>query len=374
MAIKIQGTDVISDSRELVNIPNLPQDIEKPQPVSPADNATDIGEEPTLDGGTYYSLYGLDHQFSRFQVSDDSSFSNIVYDSGEISGTETHDVPAGNLSTSTTYYWRVYYKDSNGFQSEFSDAFEFTTSASFLPDIGDAFAGGFFVGVIDTVAGTIDSQDDYQTGERYALVVSPKEYEGGRGSSPASGLPTGDLDWDNQKGGPESGLITRWNGLEATNTIINKNQSRYEVFNFIADLRNQYPAPSINGGSNWYLPALDELELIYRNFKPTTDNNELFTTTATFPSSTQSPGFNPSSDPNGNAYTSSNPSQTTIIDFQENNSQSLDNLAYWSSTDPNATGDAWFQNFNKNGVYSLQQVTTKQEQEISVRPVRRVLL
>jgi len=368
MAIKIQGTDVINDSRELVNVPNLPQDIEKPQPVSPADNATDIGEEPTLDGGTYYSLYGLDHQFSRFQVSDDSSFSNIVYDSGEISGTETHDVPAGNLSTSTTYYWRVYYKDSNGFQSEFSDAFEFTTAASFFDytdpaNIGTAVNGGFLVGVIDTVAGAIDSQDDYQTGERYALIVAPKSLN-----------TSSTVLWDTLDRAGESGSITRWDGLSSTNNILAKNDTSYEAFEHIRSIRSSNPPPS-DGGSDWYLPAMDELELIYRNFKPVVSDNATGPETATFPGS-QDSGFNPSSDPTGSTYIASGePFQTSLTDFQSGGVNAVDSNRYWSSTDANENDEAWVQSFVNTGFGAgLQDDIAKDNAPSDVRPVRRVLL
>jgi len=140
--------------------------------------------------------------------------------------------------------------------------------------LGAPVAGGYFAGLIDTLTGNIIAADDYQTGLRYALIVSPKDLEGGRGASPASGLPTGDLEWDTQDRSGEAGCFTRWNGLEATNVIIAKSDASYEAHGFIADVRSQYPAVATPGGSEWYLPAMDELELLYRNFKPNNaDNN-----------------------------------------------------------------------------------------------------
>jgi hypothetical protein len=128
--------------------------------------------------------------------------------------------------------------------------------------LGFPVAGGFYAGLIDTIAGTINGSDDYQTGLRYALIVSPKSLEGGRGASPASGLPSGDLRWDANDRTGEAGCFTRWNGLEATNVIIAKAEAAYEAHGFIADVRSQYPAVSTPGGSEWYLPAMDELELL----------------------------------------------------------------------------------------------------------------
>jgi len=46
---------------------------------------------------------------------------------------------------------------------------------------GAAGAGGYFAGVIDTVTGTIEAGDAYQTGKNYALLVSPKDIERGAG-------------------------------------------------------------------------------------------------------------------------------------------------------------------------------------------------
>jgi hypothetical protein len=109
-----------------------------PELVSPSDGATDIGETPTLDGGAFYHDYGKSHNQSQFQVASDSSFSTIVYDSGWIGATTTHQVPGGNLSTSTTYYWRARYEGTDGQQSDWSQTFSFTTANSFVTVYGVA--------------------------------------------------------------------------------------------------------------------------------------------------------------------------------------------------------------------------------------------
>jgi hypothetical protein len=133
-------------------------EVATPTNVSPADLATDIGETPTLTGSTYLSLYGKTQKSSQWQVSTDNTFATTDYDSGEVLGVGvTHAVPDGNLSVSTTYYWRVRYRDTDDTYSEYSTPTEFETAASFnnfiatptaTPAIGGALEGGFFTGLI----------------------------------------------------------------------------------------------------------------------------------------------------------------------------------------------------------------------------------
>ena len=241
--------------------------------------------------------------------------------------------------------------------------------------LGAPVAGGYYAGLIDTVAGTIIAADDYQTGLRYALIVAPKDLEGGRGSSPASGLPTGDLEWDTQDRGGEAGCFTRWNGLEATNVIIAKNDTSYEVHDFIEAVRSQYPAVSTPGGTEWYLPAMDELELLYRNFKPNNADNDTRDFPRNFPGSNPS-GKNLSSVPEGFNYENSPriPDVTYLDLFKEGNAQAIDLDRYWSTTDADEGGRAWLQYFTSSGDEGLQIANFKDNGDTSVRPVRRVVL
>jgi len=241
--------------------------------------------------------------------------------------------------------------------------------------LGAPVAGGYFAGLIDTLTGNIIAADDYQTGLRYALIVSDKSLEGGRGASPASGLPTGDLEWDTQDRGGEAGCFTRWNGLEATNVIIAKNDASYEVHDFVEAVRSQYPAATTPGGSEWYLPAMDELELLYRNFKPNNADNRDDTRNRVFPG-TQVVGTNPSSAIEGFQY-ENNPRipDVTYLDlFKEGNAQAIDLDRYWSTTDADEGGQAWVHYFSSSGVEGLQNAFFKDGTDFSVRPVRRVVL
>jgi hypothetical protein len=243
--------------------------------------------------------------------------------------------------------------------------------------IGTATNDGFFAGIIDTTQGNIIAADDYQTGARYALIVSPKEYEGGQYQNPAPGLITGALRWDALGRSGQSGSFTRWDGLSSTENILAKNDTQYEVFEFIRTLRTAYPVPD-DGGSDWYVPAMDELELLYRNFKATTEDNATGSVDRAFPGTAQDSGFNPSSDPTGTAYTTVNPAQTSLSSFQSGGSETIGINWCKSSTDPNHVfndiGYVWFQHFTTSGVNGLQSIVGKNNTFGSVRPVRRILL
>lgn len=237
--------------------------------------------------------------------------------------------------------------------------------------IGAPVVGGFYAGLIDTIKGDIQTSpaDAYQTGLRYALIVGPKALEGGRGTG------TGDKRWYTSNTGTNNDARTRWNGLEATNAILDLNDSDYEAHDHIADVRASDPPPATPGGSDWYMPAMDELEVLYRNFKPNNADNDERTFSGTFPGS-QTGGTNPSSDPQGAPYVNDPriPDETLLALFkQSGGAETLDQLRYWSATE--ASDDrAWRQGFTLAGFEGFQDNFTKTATFASVRPVRRVVL
>lgn len=227
-----------------------------------------------------------------------------------------------------------------------------------LSAIGKNVFGGFYAGVIDTnQAGSIDAADNYQTPLRYLLIVAPSSIEASTERAGVSG--TGNLAWRTTSA-TVSGASTRWNGLAAQNALAS---ATYPAFNYCNGLT--FPD---DGGSKWYLPALDELEMAYRAFKPTTDNNMTGARTLdVFPAVNWNNGANKASDPAGAAYTTTVPGQTTISAFQSGGAGAFAAGIYWSASWRGST-DAWRQAFT-NG----HQTNSTQTSALRVRPVRRVV-
>jgi len=415
------------------------EEIVTPTNVSPADLATDIGETPTLTGSTYYSLYGKTQKSSQWQVSTDNTFATTDYDSGEVVGVGvTHAVPAGNLEVSETYYWRVRYRDIDDTYSEYSTPTEFATATSFndfiatptaTPSIGGALEGGFHTGLIwnqvtqsatSTAIGT--GSKTFTVTDAAPLFYSGQAVEVRSRANPATARMIGTVTSStgttlvvNVTSVDGSGTLTDWSvmakfrvivapkssgessskqyknaqtaapaatgtlteGLKATLAMVaDGNSTVYPAAHFCNDL-------SIGGYSDWYFPARDELELIYRNLKPYTSLNY---TTADRPTGTpdyknlgslgdtaNTHGLNNNSDPQGVAYTSGSPAQTSVAAFQTGGAEAMNSgtEVYWSSSE-RTTEDAWNQYYS-NGNAGRQPPDRKTD-SYYVRAVRRSII
>ena len=158
--------------------------------------------------------------------------------------------------------------------------------------VGDFHEGGYFAGYISTNA------DSTAT---HGLIVAPAA-SGYNGKSTLQQKTTNDV---------TSGTASLFDG--ATNTA-NSNDSSHPAASYCAGL-------TINGYSDWYLPAEYELQIAYYNLKPTTASN------------TTSDGNNPYAVParSGN-FTTGDPAQTSVAAFQSGGSEAFVADKHWASS------------------------------------------
>ena len=168
--------------------------------------------------------------------------------------------------------------------------------------LGTSMDGGFYAGRI------------FVCDQPFALIVAPKA-EGEHGEAV----------WiDRRKDIPEA--ISYCDGLDNTKAMA---EAGSKLAKWALDLR-------IGGLDDWYLPSQDELEIIYRNLKPTTETNSCYARS----------GINLSSITPTRPYTPDFPLQTQAEAFIEGGDQAFESDLYWSSTQhASGSGYAWFQNF-----------------------------
>jgi len=169
-------------------------------------------------------------------------------------------------------------------------------------EIGDALGGGYYSGLIRI-------GDDV-----HALIVSPRE----QGEFDSVQL------LDGAKPVPGAGSFA--DGLANTRALAEAGSG----------LAAKVLALEINGVGGWAIPARDQLELLYRNHKPTAEENWC----------SYRDGENPSSVPPGALYTEASPAQTGVEAFRDGGSEAFSEAWYWSSTFiPASSGAAFDQGF-----------------------------
>jgi hypothetical protein len=188
---------------------------------------------------------------------------------------------------------------------------------------GTPFAGGFYAGRL-LVAGVA-----------YALIVAPRgegEHEPICWSESDLAIPTGERSF--------------YDGFANTEAMAGAENA---LAKWARGLR-------IGGFADWYLPSRDELEILYRAFKPTAEENYCWR------------GDNPSSIPVGYAYRREEPAQTAVEIFRDGKDEAFEDTWYWSSTqDAGNEAYAWGQYFDYGDQYDHHK-----DLELRARAVRRL--
>lgn len=187
---------------------------------------------------------------------------------------------------------------------------------------GTPYAGGFYAGRINI------------ENEQYAIIVAPKA--------------AGEVEAAWHKEAAAANSLSFFDGLANTKAMAEAG----------SELAQRMLSMSIYGLNDWYLPSRDELEICYRNLKPTGNENYCWR------------GDNPSSVPPGYAYSRDLPAQTVDTAFQAGGAEAFEPEWYLTSTqDAGYPSFAWMQYFVNGGQgYYLKSY------EYRARAVRRCLV
>jgi len=197
--------------------------------------------------------------------------------------------------------------------------------------IGEAYQGGFFAGKISTSGNGVAD---------YNLVVGP--LSSGQTQNQWKNVQTSCPGADSVVDGPQN----------TADMVVNGNATVYPCAHFCNNA-------VIGGYTDWYMPAQNELEIFYYNFKPTTTGNSTLY------------GTNPNAVPSRGNYTDGTPAQTSVTIFQAGGSEAFSAAQYWSSTEstsgPSYSARARSQHFNFSGQYNYNK-----DNSARVRVIRRV--
>ena len=164
------------------------------------------------------------------------------------------------------------------------------------PAIGEAYGGGFFAGLIRIGSST------------YGLIVAPKD------------------------GGEIVGEWVPHKAVDDARSFFDGHANTQAMADAGSDIALWAYSLKIGDNSDWYIPSRDELEVCYRNLKPTDGSNYCGS------------GDNPSAYLPSYAYSINTPAQTTAKAFR--GAQAFDPVWHWTSTQcAGSASDAWYQSF-----------------------------
>lgn len=203
-------------------------------------------------------------------------------------------------------------------------AVEKAAPAVTTPAIGQAYGGGFVTGITR----------DPATGKRSLHITAGAAHE----------------------------LVGKWGEygekIEGADSFTDSLANTQAMAAAGSELAAKVLALSIEGFTDWAIPARDVQELQYRHFKPTTEENWAGARS----------GDNPNSEPLGLLYSEEDPAQTAHAAFQEGGAEAFRDTWYWSSSQRSA-----YCAFLMAFVDGVQYGTVK-DIELRVRPVRSELI
>lgn len=250
---------------------------------------------------------------------------SVVSTPGGFVGTgASSPVTVSGLTNGTAYTFKVFATNSYG-PSVVSAA---SNSVSPVQAIGDAFGGGFYAGQIG-VAGVAT---------HYIIV------------GPLASAQTSGIAWKNANTAT-TGADSFIDGPQNTADMVAGGSSTvYPSAHFCNNV-------TTGGFSDWYMPAINELEVCYYGLKPTTttNNTAVGTNTNAVPS-------------RGSNYTSGTPAQTSAAAFvTSTGAEAFTADYYWSSTEYSSAG-GWSKHFgNASQYYGYSKLSPHR-----VRAIRRV--
>lgn len=296
-------------------------------------NAPTIGTA-TLSGQTATVTFTAPSNTGGLPITE---YTVTAYPGGATAVGTTTSITISGLIFFTNYTFTVKAKNSLGYGGESSAS----NSLQPIPVPGDSFGGGYYAGKI------------LDAGTTYALIIP----------STASFGPTGGVALSTTSNALPSATRTLTNGPAASASM---NSTNYPAAYYCEGL-------TVNGYTDWYLPARDELEIVYRNLKPSTTANATYARANTgFGGDGAIMGSNANSIPTNSGYTGSSPAQNIAkINLTiTGTGNAAGNAYYWTSTE-NATGFVWTQSMNDG--YQNASISNTQNARFAM-PMRRVAI
>ena len=281
---------------------------------------------------------------------------------GTISQSGSGTITVSGLSAATNYTFTVYATNSSG-NGASSSASNSTTT---FPNLGASYGGGYFAGAYSSTGNGVAT---------HLLIIAPKS----PGQNATDQRPSNAINYRTSNSAA-SGTTSRYDGYANQQAMIaiDSSLNSFPAAKFCRDL-------TIGGYTDWYLPSIMEMEILYFNLKPTSVGD-------------RSPG--PDGEAQGNnaysipsrasqVWNGSSPSQTSVGIFQDGQSEAftttggINNNAmfYWTSTSnggeaytlavKNGYGSGWWGYELNNMNYGS---TGDGRQNIGCRAIRKIAL